>query len=643
MITTFRTIPRILISIAIIYTASFASDEPVNPSWWRYSLEEVTVTAERLSARTGAFTVFDSTRISEQQGLTLSELLDNTPGGVIAIGSRNEAQFNIRGAIGRDTRLYIDGRPASSPWNGYIDLSGISLNNIAKVTIIKGPPPLRYGSNLGGAVNITTAQPSAEPSAGFHAEYGSGEIYGASLTGSRKIYGKLSARATLFTEGRKGFPLPDDYKAEYENGSLRDYSEHNKIGGSVCFHLPLEVGETSLSAGYSTLEKDIPPNAIEFPRYWKFKDWSRYYTDIKLRKTSDFYEFESGLYFDGYSNRMKRYYDDTFDDSNYMYDSIHSGGTAGWSGCYRKKWKGGHYAEAGTRLNYDWINRKEQTPTSGGFSDPLENHSYRTDVFLEGMYKPARMTEVSAGISALHKTLEDDNSELYPAGRVGFAVNPLKKLRLAVNIGHSVQYPTFFHLYDASSGNPDLEPETAWRGEIGAMFCAGKGVSIALWHYRSFIDGRIDRIDRNSQYENLVDVELQGEELVIEKRGKRYTAELAVVRQEVDLESIPGTSYSFIGDGIPPWKADLRYSRKLPWDTKLSLSAGYVAEVEDYQGHKLREHTLIDFSVSHKISKWLEAKVSVENALDEEHCSEYGFPMPGRVFRGGIDVTLGKR
>ena len=154
--------------------------DSINP-YWPFPLDEVTVTAERMSAHTGAVSFFDSARIAEQPEIMLSDILSQTPGGLIKVDSRGEATFNIRGALNRDTRLYIDGRPVASPWNGYIDLSGISLSDISAITVIKGPPPLRFGSNLGGAINIITEKPVPAPTTGLSMEIASGRSYKSSF------------------------------------------------------------------------------------------------------------------------------------------------------------------------------------------------------------------------------------------------------------------------------------------------------------------------------------------------------------------------------------------------------------------------------------------------------------------------------
>ncbi len=637
------------IRTTVVFTLVFihsilAQEQPVNP-YWPIDLEEVTVTVGRLSAQVGAFSAFDSARIAGQSGVALSDVLFPLTGGVINVDERNEATLSLRGAIPRDTKLFIDGRPAASPWNGYIDLSGISLNDIETITVIKGPAPLSYGSNLGGVIDIVTKLPSSKPGLCVSVDYGSGGFNRTALTGGGKIAEKLYIRASLAAEGQDGYPLPDGFDSTpYENGGLRDNSDNRRYTGSLGFYFPLLQGQTALSIGYSNEERGLPPKIVkEFfrdPVYWRFKDWTRYYSSLKWSRTTQKAGFSGDLYYDVYTNRLKRYSGAGYDEGNYDYDSVHLSRTLGWDGSVSLKASNRLSTVFGFRSGYNLFSRKEQSPASGGFSTPDYDYTLDADIYSEGIYKAGRGVNVSAGLSLINRLVEGEDTQTAPALRLGVSVNPSVRLRLAANFARSVQYPTFFHLYDANSGNPDLDPETAWRGEIGAQYSIAAGITLSLWHYRSFIEGRIDRKDRFSPYLNIADAELWGEELVLERRSDKYTASLGYTLQTAKLEPVPGSPFTLLGDDIPSWKADFYVSAKITGKLSASISGNYLSELTDYNGNKIGEHLAADLTANYSLRPWLGLKGAVENVTDKEYSLDYGFPRPGRVWQMGMEFSI---
>ena len=628
----------LILGIVLFAAAAFCEDEPVNPEF-PYPLEEVTVTAGAISSQIGACTAFDTTLIELNPGNSLDDVLALTPGAMIKVGSRGEAEFSVRGAISRDTKLYIDGRPAASPWGGYMDFSGLALADIFEVFIIKGPPPLKYGSNLGGAVNIRTIDPSREAVTKFSAEYGSGDAFKTALSQTGAV-SEVLFRAGLSVEGREGFPVASDFQAsELENGGLRDNSDNFRYSGSAKFYLPYFQGKTVLSLGYSDEERGIPPNAIEFPRRWRFKYWKRCYADLKHQRKNLWGEFESNMYFDAYANRLKRYNDDEYNESDYMYDSKHLSRVFGWDGNWKIDWSRKFRVDLGFRTHYDLFSRREQTPQSGGFSNPEYHYALIGDLFAETSYKAIPLMEISTGLAMLNRRDESEDIEVNLAPRLGISFAPVRKLRAAVNIAHSVQYPTFLHLYDESSGNPELEPETAWRGEIGGQYFLGHRTAISVWYYRTFIEGRIDRINKVSQFLNITDSELWGEELTIAHKGARFSASLGVTYQTVKLDQIPGAQFPIMGDDTPSWKIDLWYSVKPYDELTFYMNAGYLSGM-DYSGNDIDERVLVDITSVYEPADWLELKGSIENVLDEDYSTEYGFPQPGRVWKAGFGLIF---
>jgi len=44
--------------------------------------------------------------------------------------------------------------------------------------------------------------------------------------------------------------------------------------------------------------------------------------------------------------------------------------------------------------------------------------------------------------------------------------------------------------------------------------------------------------------------------------------------------------------------------------------------------------------VTYRISKWLSVSLSGENLLNQKYQMQYGYPMPGATFFGGLSIRI---
>jgi outer membrane cobalamin receptor len=565
--------------------------------------------------------------------------LNFLPGAVISVGAKGEGEFSLRGAIGRDTKLYIDGRQTASPWEGKLDYSRIPLATVSGIAVIKGPPPLEYGSNLGGVVEITTVDPTERPTTNLSLQYGSGEFKEASIQQSLS-FRKVTLIGEISAENRAGYPLPVIFHStQYENGGLRDNSDNRRYSAFLKAKFRAFSAPVTLSGGFSDEVRGIPPNAQEFPYRWRFKSIESYFADLQRTGQASGWSYQSHLYFDGYYNRLKRYTNSNsnYEESDYIYDSIHRSGTFGFNQDANIKINRRLNLNLGWRTAYHLFARQEQTPTSAGFSAPTYNHSWQADVFVEAKLQIALLYEASGGLGVQNLWGESDDAWSYMTPRIGFSAIPMKDLRIAFNVVRSVQFPTFNHLYSEASGNPELQPETAWRGEIGGQYHFNERLTASAWYYRSYIEGRIDRPDRYSPFQNYLDSRLWGEELVLEYKTVSKRISLGITQQNVEMIIPPNATFTPLGVQVAPWKIDLNLFSKVNLKCDLALNAGYLAPWKDNEGNNLGEHTLLDINIRYSIYPGFRMSGSVENLFDQEYSMEYGFPQAGRVWKVGLE------
>ena len=126
-----------------------------------YETDAVTVEAEGVDKYLVTTNTITEQEIKDRGYRDLSDILSQVPGLYMAPADKNSKMVRIRGAEVGQTKVYIDGIPAF-PLNGIAsnaaaDLSTIPADSIAKVEIIKGPGPVKYGTDYkGGVVLVTT-------------------------------------------------------------------------------------------------------------------------------------------------------------------------------------------------------------------------------------------------------------------------------------------------------------------------------------------------------------------------------------------------------------------------------------------------------------------------------------------------------
>ncbi len=147
-------------------------------------LANVAVPVQLIQARTlvqsGSIRLTDI--LPEQTGLFITNANSSVSAGGGIFGNGVEVQ----GLAPDYIMIMVDGEPLTGRQGGVIDLSRITVNDIKRIEIIKGPSSSLYGSEaLGGVINIITRQ--AENNSFFASlRYGRFDALDASLTASVK-------------------------------------------------------------------------------------------------------------------------------------------------------------------------------------------------------------------------------------------------------------------------------------------------------------------------------------------------------------------------------------------------------------------------------------------------------------------------
>ena len=125
-----------------------------------------TRTPQKASQVIGDMTVISAREIGEAGQTTLVELLQKQPGIEITQygGAGTGADIRIRGGNPAHTLVLIDGLRVGSATLGTTPLEGISLDQIERIEILRGPASSLYGADaVAGVVQIFTKQGTGAP------------------------------------------------------------------------------------------------------------------------------------------------------------------------------------------------------------------------------------------------------------------------------------------------------------------------------------------------------------------------------------------------------------------------------------------------------------------------------------------------
>ncbi len=155
---------RILLLAAPL--AALAAEEPVT------RLDTLTVTASRIPVPLrqigSSITVITAKDIAARQVYTVADLLRSVPGlDVVQSGGLGKTtSVFLRGANSNQTLVLVDGIEVNDPSNpgGLFDFAHLTVDNIERIEILRGPQSTLYGSDaIGGVIHIITKQGRGKP------------------------------------------------------------------------------------------------------------------------------------------------------------------------------------------------------------------------------------------------------------------------------------------------------------------------------------------------------------------------------------------------------------------------------------------------------------------------------------------------
>ncbi|GHT01844.1 ligand-gated channel [Bacteroidia bacterium] len=575
------------------------------------------VNREKLDAstETGVLSV-----LSEQvPGLFVTE--KGVTGYGISDGSAGAVSIHGVGGVGRVLMLF-DGQPMWAGIFGHNIADAYVTSDAQKLEVIRGPGSLLYGSNaMGGVINVITRQATAD---GFHgkarAMYGSFNTWKiAANAGYKKD--RFNVFASLNRDQTDGQRANSDFYIN--NGFL-------KLGYEMDDHWNLSAN--AILADFKTND----PGTISLPIFDHWAEAIRMTYSAAINNRYDnwsgslqlFYNHGSHKINDGWYNNppvqmppladQPRDYFFRSEDSHggfALYESYHWAENSSVTvGVDAKRW-GGHAWNA----NNDGTTSEIIDKTV----DELAAYAVIQQAFCEKW-------TVNAGLRLENN--ENYGNEWVPQAGVTYQLNDLASFKASFSKGF--RSPNLKELYlPFPKNNPDLKPERMNNFDFSYLQSIGDKFHFELTAYYAKGENLIDLTFGQFGPDALVNV------------GKFTNTGIDFAATYVVSPTLRAVlNYSYLDSDVklttaPKHKlfANLDYSFG-KW--KIEPNVQYINDLYLGAGDNYDSYALVNCKIAYQPTPAIRLFLDGKNLTDASYQTYYGYPLPGAVILGGIDVRF---
>lgn len=644
-----RTLQALLLVIAVVLARPTLAQDA------EYVLGEIVVKSDQPG-------VDDVTNVSEvtaqdietRGATTLNEAIGMLPGVYIRTAADGTPRIDIRGFRTRHIKLLINGVPFQSTYDGQFDPASIPAENIARIILTKGGSSVLYGAGGTAAViNIITKGGEQGMHGSVGARVGEIDTYlgKASLSGGNEK-GNFFGGVSHSYSG--AYPVSDEFDANaVQDSNSRENSDRER--NSLFFNGAYSIADNTELGGvfaYSGGSYGKPPSVItsgsdpfgKTSKYERLEDYTDLSSQLNLRHEFSFPLTLDAAVFGNQRNELtKAFADDDYDVTTSRSQSTSTVAGASLRGSYDFD-TGGVLSAALSGENQGWdesgfiTKKKKKVPVD--VNQDLQEYS----AALEYSITPVEPLTLVAGVGYVGQTGQESETVTDWTYVLGASYRPFEGTSISANHARKVRFASIRNLFDATYGNPDLDPEVARHFEIGLDQELPFKTVFSGSVYRTYAEDLIEKTGDNP-YENYEEYLLEGFELGLENRffdsfwakvsyGYLHSEDQSDDSERDELQYRPRDTFA----------VEAQYT--CPFGTALYASLYHVANQYTYNDTNTLKKRMNDFTVVNlKLSQaFLEKALSiyagVNNLFDEDYEESYGFPRPGRALYCGFDYTF---
>ena len=640
-----------------------------------YTLNEVVVSGAQAREQTGTSTIqrVEPQAIERQDASDVSELAQLLPATHVATNSRGQTILYFRNAGDRQVGQFFDGALLNTPWDNRVNISLFPSSVVEEVTAAKGVVPVEYGTNvIGGAINFqsrTLDRPGRKTE--VTGQLGSAAFRQATATHLGRRGSWDYTVAGQFTE-RGNVPLPDEADLAFSQpgDDRRVNTDRELLSGFARGSYRFDDGsQLAVTGMHFDAEQGVAPEshvdpAVTSVRYWRYPLWQK---SVLIASGQTTLGPQTALRGAAWGSRFAQ---DIVQYQSVDYEALDdvqedrdlTGGV---------RLIGTHSLSNGTlTLSANGLTtRHEQTnrPFRGGQALADSVTTYRQHIYSVGgeyaLDLTSRLT-TRAGISVDGTATPDtgpfpDRDPFSAVGlTAGLSYDLSNRYRLRVSGGRKGRFPTMRELFGAALGkfvpNPNLEPVTAWIGEVGVEARGPQwsgSVTAFLNRVTDTIDKRTFQSGPNAGKEQRIN--LDGSRVYgVETTGRWQMTESLLFDGHLTWTIPRGLTEdgSQPLDEKPEWLGTGSFTYDAPAGLSLMVQGRYTAgtETRNEQNRfvELPNSFVVDARVGMSLGPWnsdlrgSEAFVRVDNVTDDARFLQLGLPGPGRLFRAGVKVAL---
>ena len=611
MLAVLRTRPWLLLVWILAFTLApappgRAQTEPVGPP--TFELPEVEVAGKRPqlpSTTPASISVVTAEEIARLGALTVADVLRVLPELRIkdSGGPGSLTTVSIRGSASTQVLILLDGVPLNRPDQASVDLSILPIQNVERIEVLRGPFSAIYGSaTLGGAINIVTR---SAPQTLVSSRVGS---YG--LAGNVLSVGGQEGGLTYLLQGiltsSAGFAADTDFSNFTTMARLRWRTAEDDA-------LTLTLNRLWHAAG--------APGPVPFQdplaRAWE----GRTLVDLSWRRGRA----------DGPGAFLRLYVLD--DDVNFSGPAFafQSEDTAHLWGAQAQlvsaPWPG-HLVTVGSEYQGQSIAHTDNVPS------PFTNQGSDLAFYIQDDWQISPGVLLSVGV-------RDDTFQTYGGQvdpRIGMVVLLTDRLAVRAGVGRTFRAPSFDELAPSFSGNPSLQPESAWSYDLAFEYTLAPSLALRLTGY----------------YTNATNLITSSPPFF--------------VPMNVGHAVVTGGSIEIVGRLAGQWFIRANFTNQLARDTATNLDVIYVPRrqanlelsyefapgsamtgIVTYVGDRFADaantslvpgYLLVGLNATWALGEGYSFQAGINNVFDITYQESLGFPEPGRTVFVGITKTF---
>jgi outer membrane cobalamin receptor len=539
--------------------------------------------------------------LSEQvPGLFVTER--GTTGFGVSTGSAG--QISLRGIGGNPNTqvlVLLNGNPQFMGIMGHPLPDAYVASDVEKVEIIRGPASTLYGTNaMGGVINIITKEQDED---GFKAN-------------ARLMYGSYNTQKYMVNGGFKhaGFNVFASFNHDQTDG-YRDSSDFSINNGylRMCYDINKQL---NINVDFSLANFDATDPGMENSKAGYTIDITRgmgaIALDNKFDKTSGsfrfFYNFGEHNITDGFHSK-----DNNFGIIFYQAFELFKENTITIGSDYKKY---GGKAENFKALNGNGMVFGDTTVWE------IAGYAYIQQKLFEKLI-------LNAGFRVEHNSVF--GNEPVPTGGLAFHATSITTIKASVSKGF--RSPTIRELYLWTPANANLKPERMVNYEAGISHQMLKNkISIELTGFKSDGDNLIQTIMSTSGPRNENTGKFSNKGIEFEGTYKptvflTFNTNYSYISMEEPVIAAPEQHFNI--SGTYKWK---KFS--------VNISMQHIHNLyTQITPQKVKEsYTLLNSRITYTINKFIDVFAKSENLTGKKYYINYGYPMPGFVAFGGLNL-----